>query len=53
MNDKELKRFLKISKTSAILTQITSKTNLRTKELIKSFKFINLGFRLIKAKGNS
>ena len=38
MNDKELKSFLKISKTSATQTQVTSKTNLRTKELIKSFK---------------
>ena len=38
MNDKELKRFLKISKTSATPTQVTSKTNLRTEELIKSFK---------------
>ena len=38
MNDKELKGFLKTSKTSATPTKITSKTNLRTKELIKSFK---------------
>ena len=38
MNDKELNSFLKISKTSATPTQVTSKTNLRTKELIKSFK---------------
>ena len=38
MNDKELKSFLKISKTSATLTQVTSKTNLWTRKLIKSFK---------------
>ena len=38
MNDKELKSFLKISKTSPPPTQVTSKTNLQTKELIKSFK---------------
>ena len=38
MNDKELKGFLKTSKTSPTPTKITSKTNLRTKELIKSFK---------------
>ena len=38
MNDTELKSFLKISKPSATLTQVTSKTNLWTKELIKSFK---------------
>ena len=37
MNDKELKSFLKISKTSAAPTQVTSKTNLRTNELLKSF----------------
>ena len=38
MNDKELNSFLKISKTSATPTQVRSKTNLRSKELIKSFK---------------
>ena len=38
MNNKELKSFLKISKTTATPTQITSKTNLQTKEDIKSFK---------------
>ena len=37
MNNKELKSFLKISKSSATPTQVTSKTNLRTKELIKNF----------------
>ena len=38
MNNKELKSFLKISKTSATPTQVTRKTKLRTKELMKSFK---------------
>ena len=38
MNNKELKSFLKISKTSTTPTQVKSKTNLQTKELIKSFK---------------
>ena len=38
MNDKELKSFLKISKIPSTPSQATSKTNLRTKELIKSFK---------------
>ena len=38
MNDKELKSFLKISKTSATKTQVTAERNLRTEELIKSFK---------------
>ena len=38
MNDTELKSFLKISKISVTPTQVTRKTNLRTKELIKSFK---------------
>ena len=37
MNDKELKTFLKKSKTSATPIQVTSK-EFRTKELIKSFK---------------
>ena len=37
-NDKELKSFLKISKTSATAIQVTSKRNLQTKELIKRFK---------------
>ena len=32
MNDKELKSFLKISKTSATPTQVTSKTNLLQEE---------------------
>ena len=40
MNDKELKSFLKISKIPSTPTQATSKTNLRTKELIKSFKLL-------------
>ena len=38
MNDKEIKSFLKTSKTSATPTQVTSKTKLQTKEFIKSFK---------------
>ena len=38
MNNKELKSFLKISKTSTTPTQVISKTNLQIKELIKSFK---------------
>ena len=38
MNDKELKCFQKMSKTSVTPTQVTSKTNLRTKELIKGFQ---------------
>ena len=35
MNNKELKSFLKIPKTSATPTEVTSKTNLETKELMK------------------
>ena len=38
MSDKEIKSFLKTSKTSATPTQVTSKTKLQTKEFIKSFK---------------
>ena len=40
MNDNELKSLLKISKIPSTPTQATSKTNLRTKELIKSFKLL-------------
>ena len=42
MNNKELKSFLKIPKTSATPTQVTSKTNLETKELIKCFKWLKV-----------
>ena len=38
MNNKELKIFLKISKTSARPAEVTSETNVRTKELTKIFK---------------
>ena len=50
MNDKELKSFLKISKTSATPTQVLNKTNLRTKELMKVLSSSNKCLKSLKTQ---